>query len=192
MNEKTSVFLMDGPPPLGNIMMDLETWGTTPGSALRSIGACEFNPHTDEIGETFYANIADQSCLSAGLVQDAGTVAWWGRQTQKAQDALLVDQRPLSEVVISFAQWFRKVRGVFVWSQGANFDQPLWDAACRAVGLEAPWKFWDSRCTRTAYDMGGLNPRTIKRMGTHHNALDDAIHQARCVQAAYQNRRNGA
>lgn len=190
--EKTSVFLMDGPPPLANVMLDLETWGTTPGSAFRSIGACEFDPHTDQIGETFYANISDQSCEEAGLTKDAGTVAWWRRQTQQAQDSLLLDQRPLAEVASDFHQWFRKVRGIFVWSQGANFDQPLWEVAVVKVGLRAPWKFTHSRCTRTAYDMGGLGYDMMpRRSGTHHNALDDAVHQSKCVQAAYR-RRNGA
>jgi hypothetical protein len=165
------VFLMDGPPPLANVMLDLETWGTAPGSALRSIGACEFDPHTDQIGEKFYANIADESCVEVGLIKDASTVAWWGRQTKQAQDSLLV--------------------GVFVWSQGANFDQPLWEAAVRPLGMRTPWKFTDSRCTRTAYDMGGFNPYVMKRAGTHHNALDDAIHQAKCVQGAYRKRNGG-
>lgn len=187
----TSAFLMDGPPPLGNVMLDLETWGTVPGSALRSIGAVEFDPHTDQIGETFYANIQDESCRAAGLVFDARTVRWWGEQSQRAQDALLADQKPLAQVAEEFHAWFRRVRGIFVWSQGANFDQPLWEAACRAVGIHrTPWKFTDSRCTRTAYDMGQFNPYVCKRNGTHHNALDDAIHQARMVQAAYRNRRN--
>jgi hypothetical protein len=185
------VFLMDGPPPLANVMLDLETWGTAPGSALRSIGACEFDPHTDQIGEKFYANIADESCVEVGLIKDASTVAWWGRQTKQAQDSLLVDQKHLREVADNFHQWFRKVRGVFVWSQGANFDQPLWEAAVRPLGMRTPWKFTDSRCTRTAYDMGGFNPYVMKRAGTHHNALDDAIHQAKCVQGAYRKRNGG-
>lgn len=181
-------FLNDGmPTPMNNVMIDLETWGTRPGSALRSIGAVDFDPHSDKIGATFYANIMDESCLSAGLLKDAGTVAWWSKQAVQAQDALSRDQRPLKEVVVDFHLWFRKQRGIFVWSQGANFDQPLWEAAVLAVGETVPWKFWDSRCTRTAYDMGRLNPRSIRRVGTAHNALDDAIHQVRCVQAAYRN-----
>lgn len=187
--QTTSVFLMDAaPPPLSNVMIDLETWGKWSGCAIRSIGAVEFDPYSDKIGQTFYANILDETCVRAGLVKDASTVEWWSKQAAQAQKVF--DQSPVSldTAIVDFKRWWRAVRGVFPWSQGANFDQPILEAAMRAVGEEAPWKFWDSRCTRTAYDMGGLNPRTIRREGTHHNALDDAVHQARCVQAAYRNR----
>lgn len=179
------IFLMDGV-EFGNVMIDMETWGTDPGSAIRSIGAVEFNPHLDKMGETFYANITDQSCLDAGLVKSQSTVAWWAKQSRAAQEALLVNQRPLREVLEEFSTWYRRVRGVFPWSQGANFDQPLIEAAYRAVKLRAPYKYSDSRDTRTAYDMGQLHYSEMPtRVGTHHNALDDAIHQARCVRAAY-------
>lgn len=184
------LFLTDAAPtgPV-NVMLDLETWGTAPGCAIRSVGAVLFDPHSDEMGAEFYANVLDESCVSAGLVKDESTVAWWGRQSQKAQDSLKKDQEPIADVVAMFHHWFRLNRAIFVWSQGGNFDEPLWSAACRSIGVKVPWKFWDARCTRTAYDMGGFNPFTIKRQGTYHNALDDARHQARCVQAAYKNRR---
>ena len=38
-------FLTDATPGPCNVMLDLETWGTAPGSALRSIGAVMFDPH---------------------------------------------------------------------------------------------------------------------------------------------------
>lgn len=181
----TTLFLMDAAPAMSNIQLDLETFGTSPGSAIRSIGACEFDPHGDQIGETFYANICDKSCEAAGLTRDQATVTWWSQQTQRAQDALLVDQQKLADVVQEFNQWFRKVRGIFVWSQGANFDQPLWEAAARSVGQPVPWKFWNSRCTRTVYDIASFDPKSVRRNGVHHNALDDAIYQSICVQKSY-------
>lgn len=183
----TTIFLMDAAPAMSNVQLDLETFGTKPGSVIRSIGACEFDPHGEGIGETFYANICDKSCEAVGLVKDADTVSWWSKQTKQAQDSLTFDQRPLEDVVKDFHIWFRKVRGIFVWSQGANFDQPLWEAAACAVGQTVPWKFWNSRCTRTAYDIGSFDPRSIRRSGVAHNALNDAIHQSHCVQAAYRN-----
>jgi hypothetical protein len=182
------IFLMDAAPGPCNTMQDLETWGTAPGNALRSIGAVMFDPHSNEIGDEFYMNITDESCLKVGLTRDPDTVKWWGRsENVGAASVFAKDPIPLREVGEAFNAWWRKNRSIFVWSQGANFDQPLWEAAMRAVGLGVPWKFWDSRCTRTAYDMGGFNPRSIKRKGIHHYALDDAKHQTLCVQAAYAN-----
>jgi hypothetical protein len=176
---------MDAAPTAINCMLDLETWGTASGCALRSIGAIMFDPHTDELGPTFYANISDASCEAAGLVKDADTIAWWSKQSQKAQDMLKDNQLTLTEVAVKFDAWWRSNRGMFVWSHGANFDEPIWSAAMKKIGRSVPWKFWDSRCTRTAYDVCGFDPRSVRRAGTYHNALDDARYQALCVQKAY-------
>ena len=167
-------------------MLDLETWGKTAGCALRSIGARQFDPYTEQIGDKFYANITKESCIEADLIVDPDTEKWWAGQSQSAQESLLKDQRPLKEVMQEYCDWFAKNRLMFTWSQGANFDQPIIEAACIAVGVRVPWKFWDSRCTRTAYGIASFDPRTIRRGGTHHNALDDADHQIRCVQRSFK------
>lgn len=92
----------------------------------------------------------------------------------------------LREAGEQFIRWFGRSAGYWVWSQGGNFDDPMLSAALRAVGLEPPWKFWNSQCTRTVYRLAGLNFNKIPRSGTHHNALDDAIHQVACVQRAFR------
>lgn len=45
-----------------NVMLDLETWGTTPGSDIRSIGACVFDPHAGTVGA--YAPYTGEANLS--------------------------------------------------------------------------------------------------------------------------------
>lgn len=171
---------------MSHIMLDLETWGLRPGSALRSIGACVFTL-PGEIGQQFYANIDKQSCLDVGLTIDPSTEKWWAEQDAKAQEALLDNPQPLSKVTEAFYVWFVANNGEQVWSQGSNFDGVLWEVATK----RAPWKFFNTRDTRTAYELAGLDSRSVPRAGTHHNALEDAIHQARCVQAAYARIKEG-
>lgn len=168
-----------------HIMLDLETWGTRPGAAIRSVGACVFDPMTGDIGSTFYRNITDASCEAMGLVKDASTVRWWGEQSFASQQAFNTDQRPLSEVLIAFNQWWKGSGGQYVYGHGANFDPVILEAAFEAVMLEAPWKFWNVRCCRTILAMGS---RRVQRNKTdvHHNALDDATAQARAVAAAFR------
>lgn len=172
---------------MNNIMIDLETWGLVPGSAIRSIGAVAFDPHDDGYGETFYANITDESCLAAGLVKDESTEKWWARQSFKAQEVLLVNQRPLLEVAESFDAFWRKSRALFVWGNGAGFDPVLWEHAMAKLGRKEPWHFRDIRCVRTAYDMGLFEQGSVRVSGVKHNALDDCRYQVACVQRAYRN-----
>jgi hypothetical protein len=170
-----------------NKMVDLETWGKRAGCAIRSIGAVSFDPRgkLGEFGAEFYCNISRESCEAAGLVVDESTAKWWEKQGEAAQAALIPDQRPVKEAVAEFRAWFVKQRGIFIWSQGAGFDEPIISAVMEACGMTPPWKFWDVRDTRTAYDICGFSPFSVKRVGTAHHALHDARHQVICVQRAH-------
>jgi len=171
-------------------MLDLETWGQHTGCAIRSIGAVIFDLEEDGVPDKpenrFYANIRDRSCWHAGLHVNRDTAAWWGCQSKEAQDVFAQNPQELGDVVRAFNSWFHDNRVKYVWAQGANFDPPLWEAASRAIGSEPPWKFYLVRDTRTVYYLADLDPRSITRAGVFHNALDDAVHQVHCVQAAYR------
>lgn len=170
-----------------DIMFDLETFGTKPGSVLRSIGAAVFDPETGQTGATFYRNIDRASCETVGLKVDQNTAIWWAKQSKEAQDALLVDCQPLAKVAQEFHHFFRDNGGVRIWCQGANFDSVLWESAIDKVWPSKsflPWKFWNVRDTRTVYELAGFDPNSIPRQGTYHNALDDSLHQIQCVCAA--------
>lgn len=170
---------------MNSIMLDLETLGVRPGSAILSVGAVAFDLGSAEPCPTFYRNVQRMSCWSAGLTVDQSTIDWWRTQTEAARAALETDAKPLREVAEDFHAWFRALHVRYIWSQGGNFDEPLWSAVARGVGLTVPWKFYDCRCTRTIYHVAGLDPRTIKREGDAHNALHDAVYQVACVQRAY-------
>ena len=85
-----------------HVMLDLETFGTRPGSVLRSIGAVTFGLRAG-LGEEFYRNIDKQSQLELGLTVDAQTEAWWARQSEEAQRHLLDNPAPLATAAIATA-----------------------------------------------------------------------------------------
>jgi hypothetical protein len=171
------------------VMLDLETWGTSPGCAVRSIGAVAFTLSGPELmpEKSFYANIETRSCLYARLHIEKGTAEWWQSQSPEAKEALDVNAKPLEFVVEEFSIWFRDLgyqADLKIWSQGANFDPNIWEAVCRAVDAPVPWKFYNVRDTRTLYDLAGYDQRSVPRRGVYHNALDDARHQAACCRSA--------
>jgi len=167
---------------LTHIMIDIETWGTRPGSAIRSIGACVFRPRgpvcEEHILAEFYVNVSTESCLAFGLTQDESTIKFWAEQGEAARAALEADQASIDVALGRLGTFFVEHRCEHYWGHGANFDGVLLEAAYHACGMIPPWKFWGSRCTRTLYDMAGVDLKSLPRQGTHHNALDDAKHQA--------------
>jgi hypothetical protein len=173
------------PPQVGdqldNAMIDTETLGTKPGAAILSIGAVMFGPAG--LGETFYAPVLLESCASVGLTIDPATVTWWMRQSGEARAAAFRDDAaPLWQVLGDFFDWFDAQRAKHPWCHGATFDAPILEAAFKACGLAAPWQYWNVRDTRTLYDLAGV--KVDRAAGTHHNALDDAINQAKAAAQA--------
>ena len=88
--------------------------------------------------------------------------------------------------VQEFSMFFKKNLGKQIWGHGGNFDEPILTNVYNMLEMTAPWKFWDCRCTRTAYEDGWLDSRSIPREGTRHNALDDAGIRRPAFQAAYR------
>jgi hypothetical protein len=166
------------------MMLDFETFGTKPGSMIRSIAAVMFTPNVPGTGNEFYMNVDVESQKTVGLTQDPDTVRWWSQQGEAAKAVLEKDQKPITLVLSSFHAWYRANHVKAVWAQGSNFDPVIWEGVCRALGQTTPWKFWETRDTRTAYDLGHFNPKSERFIGVPHYALDDCKHQIKCVQLA--------
>ena len=170
-----------------HVMVDLETMGTSPNSAIISIGAVAFNLMLGinplSIQHNFYAQISLQSCIDAGLVMDPSTVLWWLQQSDAARGAFKDNAKalPLPEVLKLFTEWFNAIPGTqkekFLWGNGSDFDNVILANAYRACKMEIPWRYSNNRCFRTLRED---NPEIEKpdNIGTAHNALDDARFQA--------------
>ena len=169
-------------------MIDLETFGTSAGCVIRSIGAVAFDPRTPRLGAEFYKNITEEDQIACGAFKDPSTIKWWDSQGDSAKEILEPNQMDLKTVVNGFNNFWKENKLKFAWSQGSNFDSVLWEATCKLVGVRPPWQFYNTRDTRTVYDMAGLNTKTIPRKGIYHYALDDCKHQVRCVYKSYMMR----
>jgi len=169
-----------------DVMVDIETLGTAAGSVVLSIGAVAFSEDTPEAewGMLRSSPISVASCRSYGLTLDESTLAWWLGQEDAARklltDALASDAASLEQSLAVFSSWFpSKAR---LWGNGADFDNALLAAAFRAVGARPPWNYSDSRCFRTMKRVFDNVPAP-EFQGVRHDALADALHQTRHLQA---------
>lgn len=156
-----------------NVMVDIETLGTGANSVILSIGAVEFN--NDTITSEFYRIIDLQSCMNAGLEMDARTLIWWMQQSDGTRTLFNSAEREILSVVLTdFSGWLPQ--NACIWGNGASFDNAILANAFDKVSIALPWKFWNDRCYRTVKN---LYPNIkLERVGTYHNALDDAKSQA--------------
>ena len=68
---------------MAHVMVDLETWGTHAGAAIRSIGACMFDPVKGTIEQTFYMNITDAFVLGRRAGQGTPARSSGGRSRSR-------------------------------------------------------------------------------------------------------------
>ena len=176
-----------------NFSIDLETLGTSYDSYILSIGVAQFDIATGEIIRTFY----ERTLCSNQFNIDYKTVMWWLQQSDKARTALTTGEHEELHIIDALEDLKRFLTSnavllpiePIVWGNGATFDVSILEYAYNVMGVSIPWKFWNIRDMRTLVDVAttvwDFDKNHIKREGTHHNALDDAIYQAQVMAGAY-------
>jgi hypothetical protein len=172
-------------------MIDIETLSTQQDAAILSIGACQFDMETGNIGETFTRHIAlDDNPLRGHISAD--TVKWWLKQDEQARMAIAdsKNMRKLASCLFDLREFIPKNKEIKVWSNGSTFDLVIVRNALDRHGMMTPWKYWQERDTRTLVDIAeritGINvSKTATFIGVKHDALSDAIHQSGYISHAY-------
>lgn len=157
-----------------HIMIDLETLDTSSTACIVSIGAVLFDFEKDDVYETWHLVVDANSCVKAGLTMSTDTVLWWLNQSDEAREIFKVQGIDLYSSLKLFSAWVQEHNPEGVWGNGSDFDNVVLSNAYKAVGQKLPWTHHKNRCFRT---MKNCFPVELKREGTHHNAVDDAVHQ---------------
>lgn len=186
----------DQPIDYVHVMVDLETMGKKHNAPIVAIGAVVFDPATGSIGESFYKVVCLESSVNWGAVIDPSTVIWWLKQSSEARSASVNDDAiPLLDALLQFREFVSdNVAGgskkAQVWGNGASFDNSILRSSYDCIAEDYPWEYWNDRDVRTMVELGqaiSFDPKTtIPFEGSRHNALADAIHQARYVSAIWQ------
>ena len=200
-----------------HIMLDLETFGTGSYSMIVSLGAVHFDPKLMKIKNEFYVTIDPIASGKAGFPVDMSTICWWLdparrpawddylRSVHFEPDAALMgfsqwidslfdlNQDPTAhdDIKVGDRQTFEPRKHVYMWGNGAGFDNVLLANAYQRMNIPQPWDHWNDRCFRTMKSLVGRTPdgetgiSTLRAAslkpayeGNQHNALIDARQQA--------------
>lgn len=169
---------------MNHLMLDIETLGTRPNAPILSIGAVVFDPTTGKQGETFYRAIEPANAFLHG-VPDGDTFKWWMGQSDAARKAAVAGTALLGDALMGLSKLPLPWKDVRVWANDPDFDVTILTYGFhKALGCLPPWRFWNTRSCRTIAEIAGKRPPAPS--GVHHNALDDAIHQAKWVSDMWQ------
>lgn len=167
-----------------DLMIDIETLGKIETAPVLSIGATFFN--VDGLVDNFYAELMVQEQFDLGRVPCASTIDWWIQQEDAAKK--FNNKRPVEDVLNEFFTFCTLHRDPIPWGNGSTFDISILENLFRMYGYDVPWKFYKVRDLRTFKEYVD-DGEGIERVGTYHNALDDAITQALVVIRGKQTQR---
>lgn len=170
-----------------NVMIDLETLGTSKNALILSFAAVRFDIETGQRLSSVQFKIDPESCEKVGLKIDASTVFWWLRQKKEAQIMLVEAVRtPLEEALMTLHLFINRVENTCVWGNGATFDLSILANAYEACGLPVPWAFFNERDVRTLVSLNPQIKYDTKFMGVPHDALHDCLHQIEYCSKIYK------
>lgn len=160
---------------IDHVMIDLETVDNIATAGIISIGAYVFAGPMESA--RFYQAVDMESSIEWGLTKSESTMHWWATRDDDAQAVFHdLSKIALPEALDKFTAFLSAMTEPRIWGNGAAFDNAILANAYAKTGKKLPWRYVHDRCYRTA--VAGSDTRRLQH-GTHHNALDDAISQAR-------------
>lgn len=161
-----------------HFMVDLETLDTIPSAVILSIGACVIPVHMDPAdGDVFYAEVhVDSQYMRTKSLQ---TIEWWKQQSNCPDRGTT----SLTDALRSFREYLLRItKRPIIWCKGTDFDTAILAHAYRQQGVDAPWRYNDVRDFRTIKKMFSESLVVTAPNLNPHNALADAVHQAKELQ----------
>lgn len=166
-----------------DMMLDLETLDTTPGSAILSIGAIAF----DRAGNDGCLPIFHGRCKPdfSKYSTSYATFEFWMKQAWTARAALFEDVKPLGHVLKGLSHFYSMfAHGATVWCLPGAFDLPIIENAYRVEGVEVPWRYDAGGCLRTVYKLAGITKEDRVKPTVAHDALADCVAQIATLRVA--------
>ena len=157
---------------MDDLMVDIETLGTTHNAVITQIGACFFDRNTGDYGSNFLMNIRIQDCLDKGMTVNGDTIKWWMNQEYKSW---VKDAGDLAVVLNAFRKFAKPCKAA--WAH-ATFDFPILANAYNICKIGMPFHYRDMRDLITLVDLSDLKKEDFKtNLLKTHNALDDCFYQ---------------
>lgn len=163
-----------------DVMLDFETLGQDPDTAVISLGAVFFDELTGELGPSFYMAFDVDEQFKKGRSITGSTLKWWMSQGDAAKKVFNEKAQPAGEVLRIFAQWVlsqNTISKIKPWGNGATFDISIIEDMFRMYDVKCPWLYYNTMDLRT-FKRYIANGAKVVVDGVAHNALDDAKAQA--------------
>lgn len=175
------------------LMIDIETTGTSAGCKVLSLGAYGISKTGEEV--EFYRQFDVEKMDADGLRDDESTMKFWEKQGQEAINEAFSGKTDPATGIGEFKHWFITnfstdyADRFRVWSCGTDFDFPILKYFFAQYGYGELWPFWtqfDYRTLKNIFHRIKADEKNVLK----HTALEDAKAQMRGLQSFYRRLKN--
>lgn len=158
------------------VMLDIETLGLAPGSAILEISARTFSVATGQLGHPCTLEIDLLDSIACGFSVDQETAQWHLAKSYAGH----LRGKPVRLAMESLASWLAITKPAEVWAWGIDFERSHLSAACRRVDLdpETLWPYYASRDARTLWHTVFPTEKPTPKI---HRAEEDVAIQCRDI-----------
>lgn len=171
---------------MNHLMIDIESLDIRPSTVIISVGAVGFNEHGPYAEH--YWNLTWQTQIDMGRTVREDTIRWWFDQPDEARRALKLNPCDISLMLVGLRRVYNDGGYERVWANGITFDIAALEHAFSQWSMEYPWKYNAPRDMRLLRDLVPDYFEADFKLHTpkvdEHNALADAVWQAKYVVAA--------
>lgn len=173
-----------------HLMVDLETLSTSSHAAITQIGACFFDIKSGRIHQTFKVDVfPDFEKYDVSF----STIKWWMQQSDEARGSVFgddVERLSMGTAAVELNAFISAIVPsdweLRVWAMPAAFDVVILENAFATESFPVPWKYNASRDVRTIMETAGFGKADRVEPEVAHDALSDAVAQAKTVSNAWR------
>lgn len=150
-------------------MLDIETLGTKPNSAVLSAGVVFFDPKTGTTHEQKMFLFDPKQQPNRPV--DFTTMKWWMMQTQAAREHWYKAKfENIHKELVEFVNFCKTHKSLTWWGCSPAFDQIIMESLLESRGVKVPWIFWKWRDVRTIKDF--LKDKSAVNSNAHDPVAD--------------------
>ena len=174
-----------------DLMIDIETLGTNNNAHVMSIGMVWFDRHHPDEPLIELPIIHPELNQTLSKI-DAKTVQFWMQQNSEAKQ-IFADTVERTHLYVAATQVMEQVKQASrIWAKDPDFDCVILANFVSHYGdNNFEWPFFNNRSVRTMLDNYPV-AKNIPFEGVKHNALADAVHQAKQMQMCYTLLKHGS
>ena len=160
-----------------NVMIDIETLGTSFDSVMLSCSLVKFDITNGKTYEELTVYFDLEESIKKGFKVKADTLEWWLTQNPEVLRGQIKKTSSYASLLKICA--FLGDKDCRVWGNSASFDLGILGNYCDLYLVPRPWKFWNEMCVRTICNINPEPKINMDFVGEKHNPIDDCKHQVK-------------